>query len=150
LGKTGWKEWGKCVAAILLTLILTAISLGTIIQGVYQAEKRQELGYRDMDSAYEFLALLQQDLPINTFAFGQGVPELYGLMGWDTRCHVIDFSDRTELALQYVRDSLEQEECFFAFLQDAEFILEENPGVWYPYKQYEYAGDVYVYFRRNP
>lgn len=81
MGKTGWKEWGKCVAAILLTLILTAISLGTIIQGVYQAEKRQELGYRDMDSAYEFLALLQQDLPINTFAFGQGVPELYGLMG---------------------------------------------------------------------
>lgn len=149
-GEAGWKEWGKCVAAILLTLILTAISLGTIIQGVYQAEKRQELGFRDMDSAYEFLALLQQDLPINTFAFGQGVPELYGLMSWDTRCHVIDFSDRTELALQYVRDSLEQEECFFAFLQDAEFILEENPGVWYPYKQYEYAGDVYVYFRRNP
>lgn len=148
--KAGWRELGKGVAAILLTLVLTAVSLGTMVQGAYQAQKRQELGYRDMDSAYEFLALLQQDLPINTFAFGQGVPELYGLMGWDTRCHVIDFSDRTELALQYVRDSLEQEEYFFAFLQDAEFILEENPGVWYPYKQYEYAGDVYVYFRRNP
>ena len=135
--------------SIFMTVILTALSLGTLVQSGHAMNERAQRGYQNMDSLYAFLEELKLDVPINTFGFGQGVPELYGLMGWDTRCHVIDFSDRTELALQYVRDSLEHEQGFFAFIQDAEFILEEQQGVWYTYKTYEYAGDQYAFFLRQ-
>lgn len=143
------KELLKINTAIIMTIILTALSLGTFVQSGHELNERAGRGYQDMSSVYAFLEELKKDVPINTFGFGQGVPELYGLMGWDTRCHVIDFSDRTELSLQYVRDSLEHETGFFAFIQDAEFILEEQTGVWYAYKTYEYAGDEYAFFMRQ-
>lgn len=144
-----WKEITKINTALVMTVILTALSLATLVQGGHQLNIRAQNGSQDMESVYAFLEELKKDVPINTFGFGQGVPELYSLMGWDTRCHVIDFSDRTELSLQYVRDSLEQEDGFFAFIQDAEFILEEQEGVWYKYKTYEYAGDEYGFFLRQ-
>lgn len=143
------KDLLKINTAVVMTVIITALSLGTFVQSGHQLNERAQRGYQDMSSVYVFLEELKKDVPINTFGFGQGVPELYGLMGWDTRCHVIDFSDRTELSLQYVRDSLEHEMGFFAFIQDAEFILEEQQGVWYPYKTYEYAGDQYAFFLRQ-
>ncbi len=157
IGEIKWKkikeESGKDLlkinTSIFMTVILTALSLGTLVQSGHAMNERAQRGYQNMDSLYAFLEELKLDVPINTFGFGQGVPELYGLMGWDTRCHVIDFSDRTELALQYVRDSLEHEQGFFAFIQDAEFILEEQQGVWYTYKTYEYAGDQYAFFLRQ-
>lgn len=143
------KDLMKINTAIVMTIILTALSLGTFVQSGHEMNERAQRGYQDMSSVYAFLEELKKDVPINTFGFGQGVPELYGLMGWDTRCHVIDFSDRTELSLQYVRDSLEHEQGFFAFVQDAEFILEEQTGIWYAYKTYEYAGDEYAFFMRQ-
>ena len=149
LKEKSWKELLKINVAIIMTIVITALSLGTFVQTGHQLNERSLKGYQNMESLYAFLEELKLDVPINTFGFGQGVPELYGLMGWDTRCHVIDFSDRTELSLQYVRDSLEHEMGFFAFIQDAEFILEEQQGIWYIYKTYEYAGDQYAFFLRQ-
>lgn len=144
----GMKNGFRGVMVVWMTVILVGTSLGTIMQGGYHICLRGEREYQDLSKVYELLDEIKKDVPINTFGFGQGVPELYGLMEWDTRCHVIDFSDRTEQQLQYVRERLENEDSFFAYIQDAEFILEEQQGIWHRYKSYEYAGDEYGAFLR--
>ena len=144
----GIKDGFRGVMVVWITIILVGTSLGTVMQGSYHLYLRGERKYQDLSPVYELLSELKKDTPINTFGFGQGVPELYGLMEWDTRCHVIDFSDRTEQQLQYVRERLENEDSFFAYIQDAQFILEEQQGVWHRYKSYEYAGDEYGLFLR--
>ena len=55
---------------------------------------------------------LKEAVPENTFAFGTYVPELYAALGWDTGCHMTDWSDINEFNRNYALTEAQKHSSF--------------------------------------
>lgn len=80
---------------------LCMISVGEIwvSRGEFQSELTSLQGYAD---------LLECTIPKDTYAVGNGVQELYGLLGWDPQCHTIDYSGIVPDGITYMQEELEE------------------------------------------
>lgn len=77
-------------AAMSLTVLLT-LSTGTLLQYSYNADIKKV--FHDEDKLSEFTAEIAASVPKDTYAFGISVPEIYAMLGWDTNCYTLDFTD---------------------------------------------------------
>ena len=71
--------------------VLLAVCTGNLIQYGQNTALREEL--HDRQDITDFAAHIAANIPENTYAFGIGVPEIYAILRWDTRCYTLDFAD---------------------------------------------------------
>ena len=81
--------YGTFTAAALAVLL--AVCTGNLIQYGQNTALREEL--HDRQDITDFAAHIAANIPENTYAFGIGVPEIYAILRWDTRCYTLDFAD---------------------------------------------------------
>ncbi len=87
-------ETGRIVrgsAALLSVGLLFIFSLGTVVQYSYNADIKTV--YHDTSSLDEFTATIAAEVPKDTYAFGVSVAEIYSILGWNTGCFTLDFTD---------------------------------------------------------
>ncbi len=77
------------VAGQTLVLVLVAIMACTV--GISLEKERKK--NRNMDSVYEWVTTIQNEIPANTPAIGMGTSELYSYLGWDTGFYGLDSWD---------------------------------------------------------
>ena len=96
-----------------------------------------------------------KDAEEDTYAFGINVPELYSILGWDTRCHITDWADAgitRDAVLQKIYADLESEDVIIttgATYSGYEDLLEYVEDVFYVDMAYEYNEDVVFYLMRR-
>ncbi|MBA4686401.1 MAG: hypothetical protein H2184_04545 [Candidatus Galacturonibacter soehngenii] len=132
----------------ILIGILVILSTGTVVGGTQRMIARVDNGYWNYNQIVEFANTIKEKVPEDTYAFGLGVMELYGILGWQTRCYTLDFPDITlsEDAENYIREEVKEEnnlfvakEAYETYVQQDQFAVKE---------EFEYNGRVFYYCER--
>lgn len=97
----------KSITYIIITFLMV-ISLGGV-SNYYTIESfKTNNYYRDNSVVNNVLNDLENSIPKDTRAIGNGTAELYSYLGWDSYYHIIDFSDIGILpeAIEYMNNEL--------------------------------------------
>ncbi len=93
---------------------------------------------KSLDEAAE---ALKATIPEGTFAFGTYVPELYAQLGWDTGCHMIDWSDINAVNREYALEQAHSRRAFVSTQNDLDHpgyrVTAEVPAGEYTFRYYE-------------
>lgn len=82
----------KKTQQLLFVAILTVLSVLSVWQSAFRFAEREALGYYDEEAFEKLVYEIEQTVPENTMAIGQGIQEIYAQLGWDTGCYVVDYS----------------------------------------------------------
>lgn len=128
--------WMKRPYQFLFVAIMTVLSVFTLWQARYRFAAREAEGYYDNSEMEALLDDMRETIPEDTFAFGQGVHEIYSSLGWDTRCHIIDYSSLSNdphAVTRLIVDISLQEECVVSVRnkrKNEEVNIEEYMELW--------------------
>ena len=67
------------------------MATGTVLQFSQNSEIKEN--FHNQEELDQFLQIVEQQVPANTFAFGLNVTEVYSMLHWNTQCFTMDFSD---------------------------------------------------------
>lgn len=81
----------KAVSAGMSLAVLLTLTTGTLLQYAYNADIKK--AFHNEDKLAEFTSEIAASVPKDTYAFGISVPEIYAMLGWDTNCYTLDFTD---------------------------------------------------------
>lgn len=148
-------DYGLMVSTTMRTLsalILVALAVGEILH----------LGnalYDRPGHAYEEILVLRdqikEDTEEDTYAFGIDIPELYSILGWETRCYTTDWADvfiTQDAILSKIYGDLESEDTlitskktFERYADVAEYVTD----LFYIDKAYTYNENVEFYLMKR-
>lgn len=96
---------------------------------------RRNAHSQEISTAEDWYEQIRQNVPKNTFAYGTGMPEAYMSLHWDTRCHMIDFSDPNAYNTLYLKSQIAAHDSVLT--TDPDFAAEhpefEAKGSWTAY-----------------
>lgn len=128
--------WLKKPYQFLFVAIMTVLSVFTLWQARYRFSAREAEGYYNNLETEAMVDSMKNTIPEDTFAFGQGIQEIYSSLGWDTKCHIIDYSSLSSnphAIARLIVDSSLQEECVISVRnkrKNGEVSAEEYMGWW--------------------
>lgn len=103
---------GELLLSKTVILLLTCLSMETVIYTAINLHIKQSTSW-NMDSLNETLEEIKNKVPEDTYAYGPGVPIIYGLLGWDTQCAATDLEDFNNYSLDYIDSNLSSlDACF--------------------------------------
>lgn len=82
--------------AVFIPMLL--ISFMTICRGVYLNQFTND--YKCEENIKKVKSIFLDEIPVNTFGYGIGIPEIYSELGWDSGIYVIDASDFGALSIE--------------------------------------------------
>lgn len=129
------RRWVKRPIQALFVSILAVLSVLTIWQAQFRFSQRADEGYYDNARFEELLEEINRKVPKDTFAFGQGIQEIYAQLGWDTGCHLADYSSwsNTHSVGTVIVEASHQEECVISVRskkKNGKISAEEYMGYW--------------------
>lgn len=120
---------------ILFISILSVLSVLSLWQTYFRFSGRMENGYYDRTNFDQVIGEISQAVPENTFAFGQGIQEIYAQLGWDTGCYIVDYSTlgHTDSIGRIIVESSKQNECVISVRSkrsEEEVTAKQFMGYW--------------------
>ncbi len=107
----------KKAESILALLLLFAIAIESLLYTNAIITSRLNSTW-NTDSMDSLLKEIEENVPEDTIAFGQGVPEIYSELDWDTGVYCIDWSDMNTRSIKYVRETVSSYNQVFANISD--------------------------------
>lgn len=138
----------KSMCAMVLVALVAGetLHLGASLYNDRGTSRQQILALRDQ---------VREDAEENTYAFGINIPELYSLLGWETRSYTTDWADvfiTRDVILNKIYHDLESEDCiitdmktFERYKDVAEYVKER----FYIDKTYPFNDNVEFYLMRR-
>lgn len=136
---------GMYIASVLLMTVLFLDGLMGInkgISGIQDTIWKTE----EMDA---FVAQVQEKVPDEIVAFGEGVPELYAVMGRTTQVYLTDWSDMTNTPWIYAVEAIGTPDSFFAYVDSAKRVFGEEVQGYALAESFEYGGYQFGYYIRE-
>lgn len=96
---------GENLLAKAAIILLTCFSMGTVIYTGINLHIKQSTSW-NMDSLNVMAEEIKNQVPKDTYAYGMGIPIVYGLLGWDTQCPATDWPDFNHYSLEYIDNDL--------------------------------------------
>lgn len=149
------EDYGLAVSTFMrtgLTMVLVALVAGEMLHLGTSLYDRQ--GF-DKQEILELRDKIQEDAEVDTYAFGINIPELYSLLGWETRSYTTDWADvfiTRDVILEKLYSDLENEESIitdmktFERYQDVE---EYVKNLFYVEKVYPYNENVKFFLMKK-
>ncbi len=141
-------EFMKSTSVMVLVALVAGemLHLETALYNDRGASRQQILNLRDK---------VREDAEANTYAFGINIPELYSLLGWETRSYTTDWADvfiTRDIILDKIYHDLESEDCiitdrktFERYEDVAEYVNER----FYIDRTYPFNDDVEFYLMKR-
>lgn len=152
-------DYGRIIAPFTRTLslmVLIALVVGEVLQLGNSLYTRRDMNL----SQKEILELrdeIREDAKADTYAFGLNIPELYSILGWETRSYATDWA-----SVAYMRDVTLQKQKIYSDLESEDTIItdmqifdryedvaEYVENMFYIDKTYEYNDEVIFYLMRR-
>ncbi len=148
-------EYGQLVSTTMRTLsvlVLVALiagetlHLGSALYSRSDASRQEILKLRDQ---------IREDAQEDTYAFGINIPELYSILGWETRSYTTDWADvfiTRDAILNKLYDDLESEDTLITSKKTFERykdVAEYVNNLYYIEKTYAYSENVEFYLMKK-
>lgn len=145
----------KATLAGICSIALFLSATATIVQYSYNADLKTV--FHDTSELDSFLTTISEEIPANTYAFGVSTAEIYSMLGWNTNCYTLDFTDLSVLpeAADHVIEDLKSKEVPEVFVGQAtiEKLKSFAPESyrWFNshyqlVKEYNFAGSTFKHF----
>ena len=117
------------IAAYTGIFLIIAFSCMSLLH--FQANDRSRAVYRTGSQLNELALEIQDQIPQNTIAYGNGIAEIYTILGWNSNLYIMDASDLSvsPAAKEYLKEYINQlnepiligENTSLPILEDASF-----------------------------
>lgn len=152
-------DYGRTVATFMRTLslmVLIAMVVGETLQLGDSLFIRKNMNL-SQKGILELRDEIREDVEADTYAFGFNIPELYSILGWETRSYTTDWASLTftnigTLQKQKLYSDLESEDAIITdkqILSKDEDIAKYVDNLFYIDKSYEYNESVVFYLMRR-